>query len=439
MDLTAEECETLNAYGPYGFWRGRGVLVTHEESLTGRAEFIASTVRRALTDAFSADQMKEMRLVDIGCYDGWLLEQLADLPFKQFVGIEPRQRNIAKGEIVRRILRLPTKGEYRLGTLESITDERFDVVLCTGLLHHVESIGDTIRKLRAVCGKFLFMESQCLSPHHERTAESEIEPKDVIYFGKEERTVGLVGYKYESGFYDGSAVSTSIVSIPTPSAVCMFLEQAGFSQIEILKQGAPWSGGPVKREAKALYLSARVSETPPEMRRSAAALYEEGLAGTRLDAELLASLHRRYCLGASGEPNSALERYIIGYLSGAGEEHVQAWQAIASLASDKFEREIIKNFRYAPKDKITLELAKVRLCEREYQQAFELCKTITTGLNADWRSCYRGFKLMSVCAEQLGHPSLATHYAALAEVACPLAPAGAADECRVPKVVLNMP
>lgn len=37
MDLTPEEIEILNAYGPYNHavWRGRGVAITQEESLTG--------------------------------------------------------------------------------------------------------------------------------------------------------------------------------------------------------------------------------------------------------------------------------------------------------------------------------------------------------------------------------------------------------------------
>ncbi len=419
MDLTAEECETLNAYGPYGFWRGRGIIVTHEESLAGRAEFIAATIRRALTEAFTADQMKELRLVDVGCYDGWLIEQIADLPFKQFVGIEPRQRNIAKGETVRRILKLPTRGEYRVGTLESLADEQFDVVLCTGLLHHVESIGDTIRKLRAICGDLLFIESQCLSPHHERTAEPEIEPKDVIYFGQEERTVGLVGYKYESGFYDGSAVNTSIVSIPSPSAVCMFMEQAGFSQIEILEQGAPWSGGPVKRKAKALYLTARVPRKPAAVRLDAAALYEEGLARTCLDPGLVSALYRRCCQGSEQDAQTPLERSTLDYLSGSEEEQGRAWLEIRALVPDRFELEIIKNLRYAPRDKITLELAKIHFKGGRHAQTMALCKAITTGLNADWRSCYRAFKMMAVSAGHLGEEAAAKHYAALAEAACP--------------------
>ena len=80
MSFTPEEIEELNAFGPYNHavWRGRGVTVTHEESLAGRAEFLSALVRRTLLESFSIEAMAQLTLADVGCYDGWLLEQLAD-------------------------------------------------------------------------------------------------------------------------------------------------------------------------------------------------------------------------------------------------------------------------------------------------------------------------------------------------------------------------
>ena len=40
-----------------------------------------------------------MSIIDVGCYDGWILHQLSNLPFNQMVGIEPREKNIIKGKI----------------------------------------------------------------------------------------------------------------------------------------------------------------------------------------------------------------------------------------------------------------------------------------------------------------------------------------------------
>ena len=44
-----------------------------------------------------------MKILDVGCNDGWILHQLSDLPFKKLVGIEPRKKNIEKGKLARKI------------------------------------------------------------------------------------------------------------------------------------------------------------------------------------------------------------------------------------------------------------------------------------------------------------------------------------------------
>ena len=43
-------------------------------------------------------EIKDFSILDIGCNDGWVLHQLSDLPFKKMVGIEPREKNIEKGD-----------------------------------------------------------------------------------------------------------------------------------------------------------------------------------------------------------------------------------------------------------------------------------------------------------------------------------------------------
>src|SRR5262245_31809285 len=187
MSFTPEEIEELNAFGPYNHavWRGRGVTISHEESLAGRMEFLSGLVRRVLIESFSPAEMAQLTVVDVGCYDGWLLEQLSDLPFKRMVGIEPRGRNLDKGRKVREILGINSRVEYRMGSLESLGRETFDVVISTGLLHHLESVGDALRMLRSICNRKLFLETMCLSSRH-ITADfiRELEPKDIVYFGR---------------------------------------------------------------------------------------------------------------------------------------------------------------------------------------------------------------------------------------------------------------
>jgi hypothetical protein len=87
----------LNSYGPYsmGVWtNSEGTKVGNQESMDGRAEVMLRKLRSELLSTFSVDQISNMSIVDIGCHDGWLLQNLSDIPFKSMTGVEPREKNV---------------------------------------------------------------------------------------------------------------------------------------------------------------------------------------------------------------------------------------------------------------------------------------------------------------------------------------------------------
>src|SRR3954465_15704472 len=141
--LDPEAVELANAYGPYthGTWSGKDVVIGNEEALAGRGAFMVSLIRKSLKEAFTPEQMKSMTLVDVGCYDGWVTTQLEDLPFKNVIGVEPREKNLAKGRMIRGLLGIETRCDFRLGAIEQLSEvlngEKVDVVVCVGLLHHL--------------------------------------------------------------------------------------------------------------------------------------------------------------------------------------------------------------------------------------------------------------------------------------------------------------
>ena len=63
--------------------------------------------------------------------------------------------------------------------------------------------------------------------------------------------------------------------------------------------------------------------------------------------------------------------------------------------NSKYALEIVKNWRYSPSDKIALEYGKLLKHEKHLDQALKVLKGVTTKLNADWRSVYRSFHLIS--------------------------------------------
>jgi hypothetical protein len=425
MALTLEEIEALNAYGPYNHavWRGRGVSVTHEESISGRAEFLARLIRQVLVESFSPDEMATMTVADVGSYDGWLLSQLVDLPFKRLVGIEPRIRNIEKGNKVREILHIESRVEFRVGSIESLGPESFDVVICTGLLHHLESVGDALRALRAICRRKLFIETLCLSSHHiTRDFVRELEPKDIVYFGKAPK-VGLSGHKYESSYFHGSAIRPAIVAIPTVSTLEMFLEHLGFHDIRVLVPPSAFWSGRVTRASKACCLVADPGPvSQQEVQVSQILDYENGLLNTMMPAPLIERLYERFCQDRPLAGATLAQRVVIGYAS------QPEWLArlllrwIRRTWADRLQVEIIKNLRYAPADKTALEMAKLQFAAGDFSACIETARKITTRLNADWRATYRAFLLIARAYRHLGDTAAAKHYAELCRLSNPELP-----------------
>lgn len=246
-ELDPRAVELANAYGPYthGTWVGRELAIGNEEALAGRGAFMVALIRRSILRRFTIEQIRSMTLVDVGCYDGWLICQLADLPFARMIGIEPRKKNLDKGQMIRRLLGIETRCEFRQGSVETLEEtlggEKADVVICAGLFHHLPSTADGVARLHAICGKFLFLETICFPPAMEDDRlRHALELKDLPYFFGSQ-TFGVTGYKLESGYYDGSATQMSVVSLPSVEALKMFLEVGGFTDIKVEADPAAYS------------------------------------------------------------------------------------------------------------------------------------------------------------------------------------------------------
>ncbi len=114
-----------------------------------------AVLREALTEL-----RKKMRLetaLDIGCGVGYFAKFLLDEGL-QVTGVDGRAENTAEGkarypEITFLVRNAEDEKLSELG--------RFDVVLCVGLLYHLENPFRTIRSLRAMTGKVLLAEAMC--------------------------------------------------------------------------------------------------------------------------------------------------------------------------------------------------------------------------------------------------------------------------------------
>jgi SAM-dependent methyltransferase len=415
--ISVKDIELLNAHGPYSMaiWTSGDVSVGNEEGLKGRSAYFTKVIRKSLLEKFSLDELATFSVLDVGCNDGWVLHELSDLPFAKMVGVEPRDKNIQKGKIVRHILKLENQVKYRCGDLESLGGETFDIVICAGVLYHVESIPFALRQLKKSCRRFLFLESRCLSSSFmSRKLRDQIEMRDLVYQFKKP-TYGITAQKFESAYHDASAKETTIVNIPTTESLLMHLEILGFDEIRVVAdtktyRASVWLN---QRPLDGVCITARVNPTNADDSfddKKWIQKYESGLREAILQPELVHPLYEYLVEKKFPYQFSFKWLIVLLYIRSPIWLSTVFMRMLPFCAKGESELEIIKNLRYSPKDKITLELGKLLESERKLTDALRVLKQVSSRLNADWRSAYRSFFLMSNIYRSMGKHAEAERY-----------------------------
>ena len=418
--ISAEQVELINAYGPYdhAVWTSHGLEISNEERLAGRGAFLVRRIRECILKHFTLDKIKTFSILDVGCYDGWILHQLSDLPFSRMVGVEPREKNIVKGQKVREILNIQSRVEFKIGDIDSLGDEIFDIVICTGVLHHIESTPTALHRLRSVCRRMLFIETICLSSKHiTKAVIKEIEMKDVVYLYKD-NICGLTGQKFESSYYDGSTAELCVVSIPSVESLRMYMNVYGFDDIEIVAdpqsyRAAVWKNRRPFNAVCICGLAGSGKEKPVSDESSWVRDYEGGLVKTVLKREYIEFLYEVFCLrkkhllGPLFCLNILLYIRSPNWLAGLFRSLTKIW------LNDKYALEIVKNLRFNPEDKLRLEYGKILYHEQDYEGAISILKAVTQKVNADWRAVYRSFYLLSRAYEKIALAEDSERYKAL--------------------------
>ena len=82
------------------------------------------------------------------------------------------------------------------------------------------------------------------------------------------------------------------------------------------------------------------------------------------------------------------------YLSSKGIFSLFSKAVLNITYQDQFEREIISNIKYNTIDKLALEFGKILFDLKEYDQAINVLKGISSKINSDWRSVYRSYYIL---------------------------------------------
>ncbi len=423
--LTSEQIELINAHGPFNHstWSHGDISVTNEERLSGRGEYLVGLISKAITGRFTMDEIRQMSIADIGCYDGWILHQLSDLPFKSMVGIEPRKKNIDKGIFIRDALGINSEVEFKCGDLSVLESEQFDIILCIGVIHHLESPTEALELLRKGTKKFLFLETICLSSKYMgKSFRKEIEMKDVVYNYKD-KICGVSGQKYESAYYDGSTMHLSVVSIPSVESLIMSM-RIKFENVTIEAGPETYRKAFVNydRNFNAVCLSASAKSKDQTMVEKMDWIndYEKKMTTVVLKRSHVEPLYNKFVKNqrSCGRRFSVIVFSIYlsskSFLAGVCRSILNNWY------QGETKLEIIKNLKYNPPDKLSFEFGKILFQTGEFNEAITVLEGITQKLNADWRCVYRSFYLLNQIYIEVGNMEKANIYKKLCNMSNPV-------------------
>lgn len=144
-------------------WSGGGTTMNPSEQPLIKNLTITKAIKDFLKLSGLDERKGKLRLIDLGCLEGGFTLEFAEYGFKEAVGVEAHKINYGKCLAVadyfkQRNLRFIHDD---VKNLSPERDGKFDVILCLGLLYHLDRPVDFIHKLSAMLndGGILFMDT----------------------------------------------------------------------------------------------------------------------------------------------------------------------------------------------------------------------------------------------------------------------------------------
>jgi SAM-dependent methyltransferase len=408
-----ELIQEINVLGPWvhGYFDlGNDIIIEDQDILQKKRLFC---VREYLFDIlrshFGRNQLNDKTLGDIGCNTGYFLFELfKEFQFKRAEGLEPRESNLSKARFVSDYFNIPKARVvfrkfdllYPNGKMPS-----YDVVLMLGVVHHLDDHLFALANVRRMTKEICIIDSMVL-PEEVNTPEicKSMELTDDAY-KKYDFGFGVMGYKYESSFLDGSAAHTGIVGVPTEKALVMMLNHVGFKNVRIYRDNQQLKNEVYNIDSyhrgmnSVIIVAEGGKEDAKDSYREITTLHgkvEQEDFDTPIPMDIIAPLFDAIAFSASEDTLPELSSLI--YLSECcwmEKRGVYASKKLFNKLGKKPYYHIIKTFRHAPRHKIVYEYAKTCFHAGHYDMAESVSNELITICNLDWRTVFRTYYLLA--------------------------------------------
>ncbi len=194
-----------------------------------RLELLEGPVRQALSAAGP-----NARVIDMACNEGWFSHRMLEWGASYVLGVDVRDRVIRRAELLRAHCGIPEErlqlrcaDVFDLNTAELGT---FDVVLCLGLVYHLENPVGAMRIARALTGGICVIEAQLTTQHEPIVLGNGVSD---VYEESPASYAARVETDWES---DMLASVGGVVSLtPNRAALLQAAGAAGFADLEVAR------------------------------------------------------------------------------------------------------------------------------------------------------------------------------------------------------------
>ena len=433
---TEHTMELLNAHGPYdhGLWDPLASGRTAHHKLS---KFLVETISAEIKSKYSKSQLTDMSILDVGGYDGWILVQIqSEFNFKRAVCVEPRLKNIQKGEFARKYYGVQTSVNFLCGELDSLNqvlNNKFDFVLFLNVLHHVDSTPRAVKSITNFCRNTAFISSAII----ERPKKSGnklkklMNLKDISYLNSP-HDFATAGFKFESSYFDGSTTGSTIVNLPEKKLIEMSLVANGFEAKKSFssldsKNTSFFTKSHGELWAFVVATKSTSSTGPEEKCLGDKIEYESQFLFTHLNVEIIDSwLLYLSSIGhdlTGHENRKALTPITIGsrliFAASRRPRNIFSKIVLSKSNLNSSEKAILQNISKAPLFKSGFELAKHHLKRGQLTEAKTLLKDLTSKPYCDWRIFYRSCYFLMVIAQIQNDPISFNQWKHLLDIANP--------------------
>jgi tRNA (mo5U34)-methyltransferase len=197
-----------------------------------RLELLEGPVRAALATAGP-----DATAIDLACNEGWFSHRMLEWGAARVIGVDIRPRVIRRAELMRSHFKIsPERLEFRCADVFDLDTNvlgTFDVVLCLGLVYHLENPIGAIRTARKLTRGVCVVESQLTRQHdpivHGNGRSDQYEKSPASF-------AALVEADYQDNMLASAGGVVSL--IPNRAALIQAAEAAGFAELELAPPGS---------------------------------------------------------------------------------------------------------------------------------------------------------------------------------------------------------